>query len=187
MIRLTSSTDSNGVEEIHSVGTINNVETSYFTQLKICYLMTREKTELIYRVPCNNCSSSYVGETGRKFGLRINEHKNEVDSFTAGTQTRASGAGRAVQLTGRQSHACRGSHVVDWDKAGVVDGEAQRQTRWMREVLWVGRMPMCVGRDAGSCRLGHAWGQVLSGSRAPSGCKQSRRDQDVRRTSKRCH
>jgi len=28
------------VEEIHSVGTINNVETSYFTQLKICYLMT---------------------------------------------------------------------------------------------------------------------------------------------------
>ena len=28
------------VEEIHSVGTINNVETSYFTQLKICYQMT---------------------------------------------------------------------------------------------------------------------------------------------------
>ena len=28
------------VEEIHSVGTINNVETSYFTQLKIRYLMT---------------------------------------------------------------------------------------------------------------------------------------------------
>ena len=28
------------VEKIHSVGTINNVETSYFTQLKICYLIT---------------------------------------------------------------------------------------------------------------------------------------------------
>jgi len=28
------------VEEIHSVGAINNIETSYFTQLKICYLMT---------------------------------------------------------------------------------------------------------------------------------------------------
>ena len=48
-----------------------------------------EKTELIYRVPCKSCSSSYVGETGRKFGLRIKEHKKEVDSFTAGTQTRA--------------------------------------------------------------------------------------------------
>jgi len=28
------------VEEIHLVGTINNVETSYFTQLIMCYLMT---------------------------------------------------------------------------------------------------------------------------------------------------
>jgi len=28
------------VEEIHSVGTMNNVATSYFTQLKMCYLMT---------------------------------------------------------------------------------------------------------------------------------------------------
>jgi len=46
-----------------------------------------EKTELIDRVPCKNCSSSYVGETGTKFGLRIKEHKKEVDSFTACTQT----------------------------------------------------------------------------------------------------
>jgi len=29
--------NTNSVEEIHSVGTVNNVETSYFTQLKICY------------------------------------------------------------------------------------------------------------------------------------------------------
>ena len=28
------------VDEIHLVGTINNIETSYFTQLKMCYLMT---------------------------------------------------------------------------------------------------------------------------------------------------
>ena len=52
----------------------------------------KKKTEVIYRVPCKNCSSSYVGETGRKFGLRIKEHKKEVDTLTAGTQTRASRA-----------------------------------------------------------------------------------------------
>ena len=42
-----------------------------------------EKTELIYCVACKNCSSSYIGETGRnwKFGLRIKEHKKEVDSW----------------------------------------------------------------------------------------------------------
>ena len=56
-----------------------------------------EKTKLIYHVPCKNCSSSYFGETGRKFGLRIKEHKKEVDSFTPGTQTRASRAKRDRQ------------------------------------------------------------------------------------------
>jgi len=55
-----------------------------------------EKTELIYHVPCKNCSSSYVGQSGRKFGLRIKEHKKEVDSFTAGTQTQAPEQGKAV-------------------------------------------------------------------------------------------
>jgi len=27
------------------------------------------------------------------------------------------------------------NHVIDWDKAKVVDREAQRQTRWIRGIL----------------------------------------------------
>jgi len=90
-----------------------------------------EKAELIYRVPCKNCSSSYVKETGRKFGLRVKEHKKEVDSFTAGTQTRASRA-RESSVTHKSAitdHAVEENYVIDWDKAKVVDREAQRQTR----------------------------------------------------------
>jgi len=83
---------------------------------------------LIYRVPCKNCSSSYVGETSRKFSLSIKEHKKEVDSFTAGTQTRASRA-REISVTHKSAitdHAVEENHVIDWDKAKVVDREAQR-------------------------------------------------------------
>jgi len=93
-----------------------------------------EKIELIYRVTCKNCSSSYVGETGRKFGLRIKEHKKEVDSFTAGTETQASRA-RESSVTHKSAitdHAVEENHVIDWDKAKVVDTEAQQQTRWIK-------------------------------------------------------
>ena len=86
-----------------------------------------EKTELIYYVPCKNWSSFYVGETSRKFGLGIKEHKKEVDSFTAGTQTRASRA-RESSVTHKSAitdHAVEENHVIDWDKAKVVDREAQ--------------------------------------------------------------
>jgi len=32
-------------------------------------------------------------------------------------------------------HAVEENHVIDWDKAKVVDREAQRQTRWIKEAL----------------------------------------------------
>jgi len=69
------------------------------------------------------------------------------------------------------------NHVVDWDKAKVVDEEAQREIKWIKEALWIRKTPMCMNRDAGSYQLGHTWDQVISRSRAPSSCKQSRRDQ----------
>ena len=40
-----------------------------------------------------------------------------------------------------------------------------------------------MSRDARSYQLSHTWDEVISRSRATSSCKQSRRDQDVRRTS----
>jgi len=147
------------------------------------------KSSWIYCVPCKNCSSSYIGETGRKFGLRIKKHKKEVDSFTDGIQSRAS-IGRESSVTHKSAitdRAVKENHVIDWDKAKVVDREAQRQTRWIKEALWIRKTPMCVIQDAGSYQLSHTWDQVISRSRAPSSCKQSRRDQDVRRTLKRCH
>jgi len=84
-------------------------------------------------------------------------------------------------------NAMEENHVIDWDKAKVVDREAQRQTRWIKEALWIRKTPMCMNRDAVYYQLSHTWDQVISRSRAPSSCKQSRCDQDVRRTSKHCH
>ena len=39
-------------------------------------------TECVYKVPCVNCDKTYVGETGKKFGVRLHEHKTEVESKT---------------------------------------------------------------------------------------------------------
>ena len=96
-------------------------------------------------------------ETGKKFGLRITEHKKEVDSYTAGTQIRAPRA-RASSVTHKSAikdHAVEENHVIDWDKGKVVDREAQRQTRRIKEALWIRKTPSCMNRDAGSYQLSH--------------------------------
>ena len=127
------------------------------------------------------CPSEDIGETGRRFAQRIKEQKKEVDSFMAGAQSRASKA-RESSVTHKSAitdHAMEENHVIDWDKAKVVDREAQRQTKWIKEALWIRKTPTCMNRDAGSYQLGHTWDQVISRSRAPSSCKKFQ-------TSKRC-
>jgi len=142
--------------------------------------------QLIYRVPCKNCSSSYVGETD---GLRIKEHKKEVDSFTAGTQTRASRA-RESSVTHKSAitdHAVEENHVIDSDKAksGRQRGTATDQMD-KRGIL---NQKDTDVHESG-CRIVPTQPHMGPGDfkvTCSSSCKQSRRDQDVRRTSKRCH
>ena len=84
-----------------------------------------EKSELIYCVPCKNCTSSYVGETGRKFGLKIKEHKKEVD-FLTGAQTRASRARESSVLTSQPSQTMPWKRTMSsTGTRQVVDREAQ--------------------------------------------------------------
>ena len=104
--------------------------------------------------------------------------------FTRASMARESSVTHKSAIT---DHAVEENHVIDWDKAKVVDREAQWQTRWIKEALWIRKTPMCMNRDTGSYQLSHTWDQVFSRSRAPSSCKQSRHDQDVRWTSKRWH
>ncbi|VDL87202.1 unnamed protein product [Schistocephalus solidus] len=37
-----------------------------------------QQTNVIYRIPCANCSCVYIGHTSRRLGTRINEHKLAV-------------------------------------------------------------------------------------------------------------
>jgi len=36
-------------------------------------------TECVYKVHCANCDKTYIGETERKFGVRLQEHRTEVE------------------------------------------------------------------------------------------------------------
>jgi len=75
------------------------------------------------------------------------------------------------QLGQGKSGQQRGTATDQMDKRGTLDQEDTNVHESGCKIL----------------QPSHTWDQVISGSRSPSSCKQSRRDQDARQTSKHCH
>jgi len=121
------------------------------------------------------------------------EDRQEVRSEDQGTQERSglfhswytdpSLQGKVEQCNSQVSHhrPCRGRercHRLGQGKSGR-QRHMQRQTRWIKEAFWIRKTPTCMNRDAGSYQLNHTWDQVITRSRSPSSCKQSRCPTDI--------
>nr|VZI39727.1 unnamed protein product [Spirometra erinaceieuropaei] len=77
-----------------------------------------QQTNVIYRIPCANCSCDYVGHTGRRLGTRINEHKLAIR--------------RRDPLSLVFAHALECDHRFNWEGTEVV---AMANTKHAREFL----------------------------------------------------
>ena len=60
----------------------------------------------VYKIPCNDCSESYFGETGRNLNIRIEEHK------------RACRLGLPNSMVAK--HTLELGHRIDWENIGIV-------------------------------------------------------------------
>ena len=61
---------------------------------------------VVYCVPCSDCGDSYIGQTGREFDIRLNEHKSAV---------------RLKNLNNAcAKHVAEYGHSIDWNNAKPV-------------------------------------------------------------------
>ena len=92
-----------------------------------------QTTECVYnyKVPCASCEKTYIGETGRKLGVRLQEHKSEVESKTnrAFTRSPRSSSSAESNRSALTDHAVQENHVISWSAASVIDRESDRSTR----------------------------------------------------------
>ncbi|XP_072051932.1 uncharacterized protein [Amphiura filiformis] len=108
-------------------------------------------TDVIYAIPCKNCESTYVGETGRKFGKRIEEHRAEAEKAGATVRTRASrkASESKVNKSAITDHVMDKDHIIDWEEARVVGKEADRYKRWIKEAIQIRKQDNIMNRDEG--------------------------------------
>ncbi len=87
-----------------------------------------KKTEVVYQIPCKNCSHSYVGETARKLETRVKEHRQEYEKATDSKYTRSTRKVSETELSKSAitDHAKQCNHVIDWEGAKVIDSESDK-------------------------------------------------------------
>ena len=126
-------------------------------------------TDCVYELPCSNCKSSYIGETGRRFSTRLSEHKRETEKLEAEKKnfTRQS----RKQSLSEQSrsavadHAVQNNHVINWQDAKVLCKECNTRSRHIREAIWIRkRAPHTMNRDEGAHFLSHVYDPLLTSS-----------------------
>ena len=99
-----------------------------------------EKTAVIYKFCCNNCSSCYVGESKRSLETRLDEHKDYVNKRTVVS-----------------NHINEMSHMFDWDNITILDSESNWHKRRISEMLYIHSFNNTLNRKEDTLALSYIY------------------------------
>jgi len=79
---------------------------------------------VVYKIFCNDCSASYVGQTKRQLKIKTREHVNNSKSISA----------KPSVIT---EHMTEFSRSFDWNNVRILDTEANYFKRSVSEMLHI--------------------------------------------------
>ena len=124
-----------------------------------------EKTDALYSLPCKNCDLEYIGETGRKFSTRLEEHKTEAENASSTVKTRAARKESltTVHKSAVTDHVVEHNHVMGWKDSKVIGTEQNKFKRWIKEAIEIRkRGGATMNRDEGQYFLTHVFDELLT-------------------------
>jgi len=80
------------------------------------------KKNVIYKLNCNNCEATYVGQTKRQVKTKIVEHRNHIKRNTSTYSV----------IT---DHRIISDHDFDWDNVEILDVEKNLNKRLIFEMI----------------------------------------------------
>ena len=79
---------------------------------------------VVYKISCNDCDATYVGQTKRQLGTRVREHMNNI---------RLDPSKHSVVTEHRIKH----DHTFDWKKIKILDSEPNYKKRLVSEMIHI--------------------------------------------------
>ena len=117
-------------EQVRRAFNMAGVATTFkpYRTLRQTLVSLKDKTEIedqsgvVYQLSCKDCNAFYIGESGRKLGKRLSEHKS-----------RAASSKSAVR-----EHVVRSDgHDIDWTGVKVLERESKEFSRRVLEAIQI--------------------------------------------------
>ncbi|XP_039312235.1 uncharacterized protein LOC120359297 [Solenopsis invicta] len=83
-----------------------------------------ECNNVVYKLNCNDCNASYVGQTKRKLKTRIKEHVNNIKFETA-------------KISVISEHRLQQNHSINWENVKILDFEPNYHKRLISEMIHI--------------------------------------------------
>ncbi|XP_072046224.1 uncharacterized protein [Amphiura filiformis] len=127
-----------------------------------------ETSDAVYDIPCKGCDKSYVGETGRPFGVRIKEHQKDSETLkdTKFTRSNRKASTTEQHKSAITDHIAQENHVINWEEASILDKDSNATSRRIREAIQIRRKgAKTINRDDGAYSLSHVVWILRDGDR----------------------
>jgi len=105
-------------------------------------------TGIIYKINCNNCDATYIGQTKRQLATRVKEHKNNI---------RLDSSRHSVV----SDHISKTSHTFNWEKARILDHERNYHKRLISEMLHIKEHKNSINLKKDTENLDGAYSDIL--------------------------
>lgn len=107
-----------------------------------------EKNNVIYRISCKDCQATYVGQTKRKLGIRIKEHKSNI---------RLDPSRHSVV----SNHITSFDHEIDWHNIKILDIEHNYQKRLIGEMIHIKSQKLSINAQTDTESLHESYADVI--------------------------
>ncbi|KYN21863.1 hypothetical protein ALC57_05757 [Trachymyrmex cornetzi] len=99
-----------------------------------------DQSNVVYKINCQDCESTYIGQTKRKLRTRIKEHKNDYKK-------------PMNNLSVVSRHILEFNHAMDWDNTNIVDSEQSYYKRMISEMIHIKKQKNSLNKQSDTERL----------------------------------
>ena len=109
---------------------------------------TTSNNNVIYKIECNDCNASYVGQTKRQLKTRIGEHKSNTKKHIS-------------QKSVVSLHITEHKHDMDWDNVKIIDKETNYYKRLIAETIHIKQQTNGLNNKEDCDMLDHSYFPLL--------------------------